>query len=313
MKKILLVMCVCAILLTGTACKKKSNAPAPGEDSGDIVGMPVTEETKPRETIDIDGDGKSDGYVVEGIEGYDPSEVHTDDETGPATDGNGDTEGSSGAEDPDTPVQNTADETTPAIVISDGGSEKGLWPTDSLPKDVPAFEDYKEMYPTQYADGESAEEWYLSFDSTEKDYEDWLEKLKAEGYVESDKIVGFWGNGEQILNLYTEEIDGEFCVSVDIFKSKPVEYPEAVSKVFPAFSVSDSTLYGWYVKGNKLSVSYACGKSFASDLEAYKKKLTEAGFTVTGDSATKEVDGKTYTVRYGDSVSKYEDSLEFTY
>ena len=299
MKKLLLVMCVCAILVSGTACKKTNN-PA-SDETGDVTG----EVTQPRETIDIDGDGISDGYVVEGISGYDPDEVQPD-ETGENAEGD---EG-------DTPVVNDADETTPTVIISDGGDEEGLWPSDSIPEDVPAFEEYKEMYPAQYVDGGSAEEWYLSFDATEKSYEEWLEKLKQEGYTESDKIVGFWGNGEQILNIMTEEIDGEFCVSIDIFKSKPVEYPEAVSTVFPEFTHTDSTLYGWYVKEgspNLLSVSYACGQSFSQDLEAYKKKLTEAGFTVTAECATKEVDGKIYTVRYGDTVSKYEDSLEFEY
>ena len=296
MKKFLLILCVCAILLSGTACKKNNNETP--DETGDVT----AEVTQPRETIDIDGDGKSDGYVVEGISGFDPDEVQPD-ETGDGDEG-------------DTPVQNTADETTPTVVISDGGNKKGLWPSDSVPEDVPAFEDYEEMYPAQYTDGESSEDWYLSFDSTEKDYDAWLKKLEQEGYTESDKIVGFWGNGEQILNLYTEEIDGEFCVSIDIFKSKPVEYPAEVSKVFPEFTHTDSTLYGWYVKAgspNVLSVSYACGKSFSQDLEAYKQKLTDAGFTVTGESATKEVDGKTYTVRYGDTVSTYEDCLEFEY
>ncbi len=296
MKKLLLVMCVCAILLSGTACKKNNNEVP--DETGDIT----AEATQPRETVDLDGDGKSDGYVIEGISGFDPNEVHID-ESGEGNEG-------------DTPVVNNADETTPTVIISDGGDKEGLWPSDSLPEDIPAFEEYEEMYPAQYVDGGSAEEWYLSFDSSEKNYEDWLKKLEKEGYTESDKIVGFWGNGEQILNLYTEEIDGEFCVSIDIFKSKPVEYPDAVSKVFPEFKHTDSTLYGWYVKEgspNKLSISYACGKSFTQDLEAYKKQLTDAGFTVSAECATKEVDGKIYTVRYGDTVSAYEDCLEFEY
>ncbi len=299
MKKFLLIMCVCAILLAGTSCKsKKTDVP---DETGDVT----AEDTKPRETIDIDGDGISDGYVVEGISGYDPDEVHTD-EAGEGDEG-------------DTPVKNTADDTMPTIVISDGGKEEGLWPSENIPDDVPAYENYEEMYPVQYTDNESSEEWYLSFDSTEKDYEDWIEKLIEEGYQESDKIVGFWGNGEQILNIFTEEIDGEFCVSIDIFKSKPVEYPSEVSGIFPEFTESDSTLYGWYVKPGKdgapnvLSISYACGYKFEDDLAAYKQKLTDAGFTVTDEFATKEVDGKTYTVRYGDTVSASEDSLEFEY
>lgn len=290
MKKLLLILCVCAILLSGTACKK---TPANSDETGEIIGSG----TNAPETIDIDGDGKSDGYVIEGIPGDASSETQ------------GDEEG-------DTPSISTPDDTMKTETISEGGTDAGLWPEDGIPEDVPAFENYTEMYPVTHTDGESSEEWYLSFDSTEKDYEDWVKKLEAEGYKESDRIVGFWGNGEQILNLFTEEIDGEFCVSIDIFKSKPVEYPEAVSKVFPEFTHTDSTLYGWFVKEgtpNVLSVSYACGNNFATDLNLYKQKLVDAGFTVTDSSATKEVDGKTYTVRYGETVSKYEDCLEFEY
>ncbi len=293
MKKFLLIMCVCAILLSGTACKKNNNETP--DETGDVT----AEATQPRETIDLDGDGISDGYVIEGISGFDPDEVHTD-ETGE----NGE------------PVNDVVDDVITPTVISEGGTEEGLWPTESIPKDVPAYEDYKEMYPVTHTDSETSEEWYLSFDSTEKDYDKWIEKLKQEGYTESDSIVGFWGNGEQILNIFTEEVDGEFCVSLDIFKSKPIEYPATVSEVFPEFTHTDSTLYGWYIKEgtpNTLSVSYACGDSFDADLEAYKKKLADAGFDVTSDCATKHVDGKAYTVKYGDSLSIYEDRLDFQY
>ncbi|MBR6514045.1 MAG: hypothetical protein IKT46_04335 [Clostridia bacterium] len=283
MKKILLVICACALILSLGACKSKT---------------PDTTDT-PRETIDIDGDGISDGYVIEGIpadeiDEYDPDAVVDD----------------------DTPIINGADETQVVETLTEGGTDDGLWPTEQIPQDVPSYDNYTEMYPATHTESENSEEWYLSFDSSEKDYEDWLEKLAEEGYTESDKIVGFWGNGEQILNLLTEEVDGEFCVSIDIFKSKPVEYPEAVSSIFPEFTHTDSTLYGWFVTEgtpNTLSVSYACGKSFATDLNAYKQKLSDAGFTVTADSATKTVDGKTYTVRYGDSLSRYEDCLEYEY
>ncbi len=286
MKKLLIILCACAILLSCAACKKNTvNTP---DDTSDIIGN----DTQVKETIDLDGDGVSDGYVIEGSNGSEAD----------------------GTDDPDAVI--VPDDTVKTETISEGGTEEGLWPEENIPQDIPAYENYTEMYPVTYTDNDTAEEWYLSFDSTEKDYEAWINKLKSEGYKESDTIVGFWGNGEQILNLYTEEVDGEFCVSIDIFKSKPVEYPDVVSSVFPRFTDTDSTLYGWYVKEgepNLLSIAYACGDNFNTDLTLYKQKLSDAGFTVTEDSATKEVNGKTYTVRYGDSVSRYEDCLEYEY
>ena len=296
MKKILLVMCVCAILLTGVACKKKIGGNA--ADTAEITGTTTaTADQSGRETIDLDGDGISDGYIVE------PTPVDPDSDTVDGTDNTDD-------------ETRTPDPIMEPDIISPGGTEAGLWPEEDIPASVPAYEDYTQMYQVTHNASETSEEWYLSFDSTEADYEAWLEKLKAEGYRESDKIVGFWGNGEQILNLYTEEYDGEFCVSIDIFKSNPIEYPEAVSNVFPEFSATDSTLYGWYITEDEpkiLSVSYACGSNFAAELATYKQQLTDAGFTVTDSEATKVVDGKTYTVRYGSELNAYEDCLEYEY
>ncbi len=314
MKKLLLIMCVCAILLTGTACKKNKD-----NDVTDDTGEVKTEDTQERETIDLDGDGISDGYIIEGIPGDDGGPTEDDDSEDGSNDASNDPS-ESGADTPDSSGnQDTVTPTTDTMkseVISQGGTEEGLWPEEEIPEDVPAYEDYSKMYQVTHDEGDTSEEWYLSFDSTEKDYNEWVKKLEAEGYRESDKIVGFWGNGEQILNLFTEEIDGDFCVSIDIFKSKPVEYPETVSKIFPEFENTDSTLYGWYITDDEpktLSVSYACGSNFAGDLNIYKNKLSEAGFTVTESEATKEVDGVTYSVRYGDAVNRYEDCLEYVY
>ncbi len=290
MKKFLLTLCAAAILLTSTACSCANDSEGTADDTEEIV---------EKETIDIDGDGKSDGYKIEGISGTedDPSNNSND------PDGENDIV-------PDTEIMKSE-------VIAEGGTEPGLWPTESVPENVPEYNDYKQMYDVTHDDLDTSENWYMSFDSTEKSYEDYIAKLREDGYKESDKISGFWGNGEQILDVFTEEVDGELCVSIDIIKSKPVVYPDAVKNIFPEFNVSDSTLYGWYDVekdgGKLLSVSYACGENFAIDLNAYKNKLSEAGFTVTQDQASIEKDGKTYIVRYGDAVSRYEDCLEYVY
>lgn len=296
MKKFLAIICALALLATmTTACKKKNkDKPEDTDVTGEAqVESNETTEAPARETIDLDGDGISDGYVIEGVQGFDEEEVHDNPNEGQIVD--------SGT------IQTT--------VIAEGGKEEGLWPTEDIPEDVPAFEEYEEMYPAQKEESDTATNWYLGFDATEEEYEAWLDQLRKEGYTESDKIVGFWGNGEQIINVSTE-MDGDiFCVNIDIFKSEPVQYPDAVKNNFPIFTPSDSTLYGWYLsdEGDLLNVGYACGASFEADLTAYKQALTDAGFTVSESEATKTVDGKTYVVRYGDEVSRYEDALEYIF
>lgn len=285
MKKILLILCACAILLSSAACSCDSDKPSATDETGEI------------ET----GEAVIDGTVIDPI----PGTVDNSDDNN----GDGNNKNNTPTVTPDTDVSSPE-------IITPGGTEPGLWPNESIPEDVPAYEDYSQMYNVTHDEHEESEEWYLSFDSTEKDFEAYLDKLRSEGYKESSKIYGFWGNGEQILNIFTEEVDGEFCVSIDIFKSKPVVYPDEVKNNFPEFTVSDSTLYGWYVvegSPKKLSVSYACGENFAQDLSAYKTKLSEAGFTVTENQATLEKNGKTYTVRYGDDLDAYEDQLEYEF
>lgn len=347
MKKFLLVLCVCAVLLSGTACKKK-NPDTPDNtgdaiETADVVSNDSAESDKTDETKDPSEDpadtsdmSSQTQEAIDSTEPDAPSDETADTADSADTDDTVPSDDSTETKDTDKPkdteketddpkdTENPKDSTPVADmgvdipeVITPGGTEPGLWPSDSIPEDVPAYEDYSEMYNVTYDEHEESEEWYLSFDSTEDDFDEYIKKLEEAGYKESDKIVGFWGNGEQILNIFTEEVDGEFCVSIDIFKAKPVEYPKAVLDVFPEFKVSDSTLYGWYVTEDNdcktLSVSYACGTDFFLDLGAYKQQLTDAGFTVTADEATIEKDGKTYIVRYGENLDKYEDRLEYVY
>lgn len=307
MKKVLLILCACAILLTSAACGgKKDDKKDKSKETGEAA-----------VTVDIDGDGIQDGTLIEGTPGTSEGpaiiggdEINSGDNSADDPDNSSeDPQGGSSEVTPDSGIQ------TPEI-IAEGGTEPGLWPEENVPEDVPAYDDYEEMYPITHTDNDTSEEWYLSFDATEQSYEEYLDKLKAEGYKESDKIYGFWGNGQQILNIFTEEVGGVLCVSIDIFKSKPVEYPATVKNIFPEFKPSDSTLYGWYITDDApktLSVSYACGENFAQDLAAYKNTLANAGFTVTEDEAYIDKDGKTYSVRYGDAVDMYEDCLEYVY
>lgn len=292
MKKLLLILCACAILLSSAACSCSNDTDIAEDETSEIIS---------NESSDANGENKTDGNK------NDSSSGKKEDDKDP--------EASGDSSDSNDVIADS--EIMEPEIISKGGTKPGLWPTESVPENVPEFNDYTEMYNVTHDDYDSSEIWYLSFDSTEKSYEEYVEKLIAEGYKQSDKISGFWGNGEQIIDLFTEEVDGEFCVSIDITKCKPVEYPKTVKEIFPLITVSDSTLYGWYEvdqdDGKLFSVSYACGENFAFDLNAYKNQLSEAGFTVTENEATIEKDGKTYTVRYGDAVSAYEDTLEYVY
>lgn len=317
MKKILLVLCACALLLSAAACG--SDDKADHEKDGTKAGtkqtqkadadtgtteddtVSVKDDITPEDDVVVSDDTSVSGTIIEpsgtGYEPIDPDETFDSDEPADPSDTN------------TSPIY-VEDDTIIQETISEGGTESGLWPTESVPEEIPEYTDYTEMYAITHDETDTSENWYFSFDTTEEGYIEWLDKLSAAGYTESNKIVGFWGNGDHIINLFTEEIDGVFCVSVDVFRSKPVVMP-AGTEVFPAFSTTDSTLYGWYTKENTVNISYACGMNFDVDLEAYKLTLAANGFTVSDNEATLTKDGKTYMVKY--NISNYEDIIEYTY
>ncbi len=280
MKRFLAILCVCALVLSLAACKKeKPNTP---DAETDKKTTEINKEDKENKETDEDNTSSivPDETGYENIEGEDPADT--------------------------------------TVTLTEGGTEEGLWPAEDLPESIPSYTDYSEMYAATYENYDNSEEWYLGFETTENDYNDWVTKLEKQGYRKSEKIFGFWANGDHILDLLTEDVDGEFCVSVDIIKSDPVEFPAAVSNVFPIDIKTDATLYGWYIVDNEdgsktLSVSYVCGSDFATDLETYKSSLTSKGFTVTDEKATIDVDGKTFFCEYGETLDRYEDRIDFTY
>ena len=194
--------------------------------------------------------------------------------------------------------------------ISEGGTDKGLWPSDEIPGSVPAFDGYSVMYTSNYQKSDKDEVWLLGFDTDKEGYDSYLQALSDNGFRKSEKIAGFWANGEVIVDVQTESNgDGTVFLSIDVYKSAPVEFPEELKDKFPTFE-TDSTVYYWRNSNGKLDIAYVCGSDFEGNLEKYKEKLTSDGFTVSDGIAKKEDSGKTYVVEF--EASKYEDNISFS-
>lgn len=194
--------------------------------------------------------------------------------------------------------------------ISEGGSDAGLWPADSLPSGIPAFEAYSNMDPVNYQKSGAQELWGLGFDTTAEEIDSYYNLLKENGFRQSSKVTSFWGNGEVVLDMETENNgDGIIWLSIDVYKSAAIEFPENLKGKFPEFK-TDSSVWYWTSDSNTLEVAYACGTDFKADLNTYKEALKNDGFTVEDAVAKKEIDGKTYTVDYPDG--QYEDTITYS-
>ena len=201
---------------------------------------------------------------------------------------------------------------TQTKTISEGGTDEGLWPSDEIPSVVPEFSAYTTMYPANYQKTSGEELWLLGFDTDSAGYDTYINSLQESGFRKSSKISGFWGNGEIILDISKEDNgDGTIFLSIDVYKTTPIETPEELKGKFPEFT-TDSSLYYWSAETNELTVAYACGTNFDADLASFKEKLTAQGFTVEESAAKKEDGGKTYMVEYGPALSKYEDKIVYS-
>lgn len=276
MKKFLLILCTLALLLTMTACKgKDSKKKNPAKDSATI------------ETY-------ADGTPVETDENGTPVETETDIDGNvilpviPDVDENNGIQGGVQYIDEDGNVINS--DTLPEMeVISDGGTEKNLWPSE-IPAVFPRFTEYSEMYTATYEDytHQGLKWWSVSYDTTEAACDNYKEALEAAGFVKGDKDVYTWGKDNYLIEVYPEDADVYF-VTLDIYEIMP----PFIHPIFPEFQ----TDYAYYLIDStqtEIMIEYDCGTNFRSDAEAYIEALKESGFSVEGTTATKEADGYTY-------------------
>ena len=219
--------------------------------------------------------------------------------------------------DPDNPEDDGISfEETSQLVTA--GTDQGKWPEAELPSEIPAFADYLEIYNAKYTVQDDEETWFIFWNCKNTEFSEWMQKLIANGFVADDRVINLYSDGNYVLNIESQvHGEGEVDVSIDVEKAAVLDYPEVVSKMFPAFS-ADATLYFTYSDEDEINymykMCYVCAKNWDADLAAYKNALAEAGFEVGEDGATKEVAGKTYTVYWagGEAVSAYK-TLVYTY
>ncbi len=191
--------------------------------------------------------------------------------------------------DPDTPIM------TDYKLISEGGTEPGLWP-DEIPDDVPEINDYNKLLPSSEEKWGNFTIWSTGVMTDKETYEDWKTQLENQGFKPSETVNGYWTDGETILDVTTEETEEGFFVGVDVHKPDPIIYPECIS-YFPTFE-TDGTVYTWDVEHNdgetKLTITYIDPTDFNADFESYKLKLSDNGYDIGEMAAIKTIDGKEY-------------------
>ncbi|MBR5514602.1 MAG: hypothetical protein IKU52_00190 [Clostridia bacterium] len=285
MKKIVLVICAIALILSMTACKDKDKGKKNADTAKETVATETNKDGTPKETAK---DTLPEGEIIE------PNADPAEDETG--------IQGVvSYSDETDEDGNYIPEETMPEMItISDGGTDKGLWP-DEVPDEVPVFEAYTEMYKATYERYPNCDFWSLTFDTTEADYNAWLAKVEKEGYILSDKVVGYYGKGDILLDIYPEDAGDIYYLSIDIYKTDKPTLPD----VFPAFE-TDCVIYDWEDEDGVLSVTYECGTNFANDTSNYVEALQAKGFTIDGPVATLTSGGKTYTVTITDAKKNIE-------
>lgn len=284
MKRFLLILCALTLVLTMTACKGKDKK---NTDSGkETTAVETNKDGTPKETKET----TPEGDVVE------------------PTPGSNDESGIQGAviytDETDEEGNYIAQETMPEMVtISEGGTEKGLWP-DEVPDEVPVFDGYTEMFAATYERYPNSDFWSLTFDTTEADYIAWLTEVQNAGFLKSDKVYGFYGKGDIIIDIWPEDAGDIYYLSIDVYKTDAPAIPD----IFPKFE-TDCALFDWTDEGGVLTVSYECGTDFAADSYRYINTLKEKGFTFNGTIGSLTSGGKTYIA----AISDNDKTIEYTY
>ena len=221
---------------------------------------------------------------------------------------------------PDDSVKDTeepviTDMPEPEVFVTEGpveNGEKSPWPADKLPAGIPEFKNIIKFYTCTYQDNDDIEQWYMSWDAKQADYDKWMADVAAAGFNQSISVVGFCGNGDVIMDITTEDYEnGVVWVSVDIYRSLTTHLPDDLAKIYPEI---DTTASVWYANegAESFSIAYQCAKDWEGDLAAYVEKLAAAGFEMSYCKAEKTVDGKTFSVTWGNET-KNREIITYTY
>lgn len=209
----------------------------------------------------------------------------------------------------------TEDDIAESQLIVAAGKTASDWPS-SLPTDIPVFSGSLEFTNNCIYEKHSTQEiWYMGWNTNENDYNNWIKQITAAGFKASSKVVGFYANGEYLLDIMTEDGEnGSLWVSMDVYHSFDIEYPIELQGVVPDFD-PDATLEYWYVDEAKrsLNIFYVCPSDWTSDLNSLLNSLVSAGFTMNDQYAIKSVNGNTVTVYWAGSHCYNDNMLVITY
>lgn len=257
---------------------------------------PVSSDSKDSSDPSSDSTGP---VVIPGISGYVP---------GPSI-APGDTDEEDPEEiDPEDPDEIDIDEALESSVVVEAG--KSDWPA-SLPSVIPVFGgNIVFSNNCTYEKYETQEVWFMGWDGTVSAYNDWINALANAGFAAVPDVYGYYVNGEYLLDITTEEEfdydeDGEeiptgnVWVSLDIYRTADVVYPDEIKDIMPALDL-DATLDYWNADKKKRSVTvfYQTAGEWTDDITDVKSILSNAGFTVSDTSAVKKSGDLTVTVKW---------------
>ena len=204
----------------------------------------------------------------------------------------------------------TYDEPKPEIIV-EKGTDKSLWPTESLPAGIPPCK-YISIDTSTKTDDDGMIVWDVSWTAKYEDYDLWLRSFELNGFKSSKKLGNYFANGKCVVAVSTEPDGDNVWVDMMIEQSKPVDYECAtLDGEFPNFKSGDATLEYWIERADSGSVrvQYACASDWQVLIGAYKTDLRNAGFTADDTHAYKDVAGVTYTVYYDGDMVKSPESL----
>lgn len=214
---------------------------------------------------------------------------------------------------PDVDDEPVEEETTTQIVVEEGKTAAD-WP-DELPDAIPAFKGALSFNNNcSYELDDTQEVWYMAWDTNQADYDAWMSEIKGAGFNNDDTVVSFWANGEYVLDIVTEEFDGGLWVSMDVYHSFDIVYPDSIAGSVPAMETS-GTLEYWYNDPAKrlIRIHYVNAPEWAAELNEYRIMLKDLGFTMGPDSATLSVNGTEFTIHWDGEYCSGKNMLAVTY
>lgn len=201
------------------------------------------------------------------------------------------------------------------VIVVEPGKTAADWP-DELPDAIPAFKGELSFNNNcSYEVFENQDIWYMAWDTNQADYDAWMLEIQSAGFKNNDAVAAYWANGEYVLDIITEDIEGGgLWVSMDVYHTHDVVFPEAIAAAVPKFE-TEGTLEYWYDDPNErvIRMHYVNVPEWKAELDEYRIMLRDLGFTMTPDYASMTVNGTEFSIHWDSEYCRGEHMLAIKY